>query len=472
MSLSIYLDDQVATIVEATRGRPVPVRSRLVIRFPEDLSWQQDPASAGRWLGDQMRAVGLRAKEKVGVVIPRRYAAFRTAAFPAVGQNELYDLVNLDFEAQEGERTQDLVFDFCPLTSFTDDGMQEVVVASLPNQLVNELELLAKEANLRIGHLTTSDVACLQAFRTLYPEQEFGGIVSSFEDRTEICFSQDACSSLSTTIYNIEGSDAIPPVLGGFRRLLSQSPTALQQLHSVGVAGGEFDADVACEQLAARFQVDTQVIDSEKVGAKESLVDGSFAAAVGGLALQNSQVPCLNFAAPRARAKSTNLVIPLAAVLGVALTVVGGMWWLDQREKLAQLSHRIDELRVTESEARLKIEGQQGTLDRLAELDSWTNSDIVWLDVVNDLQKQVPRDKRIYFTNLMVDSPRSMKPRIRVSGFAKGTKDFTELSSRLLELQPKLRFRPLEVRPNSGDKSYKTRFEFLLEYAPNSEVEA
>jgi len=113
-------NDRLTAVAASARGGKIAVRAWVSAQRPAETD-ANDPASLGKWVGEELRKAGLhRAARRGGVVfaVPRGEVVLKRVAFPPLGEDaDLPAMVRLQMMRQLTVSPENAAMDFVPVTA-------------------------------------------------------------------------------------------------------------------------------------------------------------------------------------------------------------------------------------------------------------------------------------------------------------------------------------------------------------------
>ncbi len=377
------------------------------------------------------------------VGVGRSSIELKNLVLPPAPADELPDMVRLQSVREFNNLAEDWPLDFIPVPS---DPQQpsDVLVAAISPELVGEIRETCQAAGLEPRRLILRPCA---AASLLGRRQPMTGktprlLVDLLADEVDLTvLLGDTVLFLRTARLPGAASspDDVRPLVSEIRRTIAavQNRWTGQRVESVTLCGDERQQTVLAAQIRQELNLPVAAFDpfaqcelTEKLSTRLPPFRSRFAPLLGMLFDEFSgDRPAIDFLNPRRRppapSRRNQYIRAGAAAAGILVAVVGGTWW-----RLASLESEIAQ-RTEESKALDPELAQMAQVEKsVAEIDRWAISDIVWLDELSNLAKQLPPPQDAILNSLRVGA-NAVGGEIRLEGLVRAPALIDQLGRKL-----------------------------------------
>jgi hypothetical protein len=308
------------------------------------------------------------------------------------------------------ESLDEVVLDYVPTGSAGPNGERQALALVIRRELLATYETLCRAAGLKLLAVTPRPFGLLACWKHVV------GLGAPVPERTDV----------AVALLTVEEHGAEFSIVHGGKLLLARSlaagPTLASEVrrnlavyaahsaqHPVGaiyVAGGEEHAPFRA-RLQASLGIPVHAIDPF-AGAQRPEIPatdrGGFASAVGLLLARGDQSPLpINFAKPKKPkpprdVKKTRLIA--AAGVAAAFLLLGVFYCYGL---LADKQKRFEEVNTRKRTLETELAKMEEDDKRIALVEDWVQSGLVWLDELYDLTSRFPDPETIRLTSLTGD---------------------------------------------------------------------
>jgi Tfp pilus assembly PilM family ATPase/Tfp pilus assembly protein PilN len=404
--LALDWDNQQVHVVAATlRGGRIQVQRAAA--WKEDRSPNPAEADAlGRLLRERLKDAGI-PLGPVLVCIGRDRVILNEVSYPAVPAHEEPAVVQFQVSKELTDAVDEVVIDYTPTSQTGTSGEQHALALVMRRELLGTYETLCQAAGLKLVALTPRPfgmLACWKQVVRTAPELADApvALLSVEETGAEFCIVQGGRLQLARSLA------AGTTLAAEVRRSLAvyAAQFSAQAVRAVYVAGGEEHAPFR-ERLHDLLGIPVHAMDPfaglERVEIPSADRAG-FVSAIGLLYAwaEHAELP-INFAQPKKPAppRDANKRRLIAAAAVAAVFLLGGVFTCYGMLADKQRQYENTYLRKTNVEKALALLEEDSK--RIASLDEWTQSGIVWLDELYDLTARFPDTETIRLTSLSGD---------------------------------------------------------------------
>jgi Tfp pilus assembly PilM family ATPase len=408
--LALDWDNQQLHVVSATlRAGRAHIERALASKEQQS----PNPAEAealGRLLRERLKSAGI-AAAPVLACIGRDRVILKEVRYPPVPAHEEPAVVQFQVSKELTDAADEVVLDYMPLPESGRNGEQHALAFVIRRELLSTYETLSKAAGLKLVALTPRPIGMLACWKQL-----IGSATRA----------SGAAPDAAVALLTVEEYGAEFCIVHGDRLLLARSLAAGTTLagevrrslavyaahsppfpvHAVYVAGGEEHAPFRA-RLQDLLGIPVQPMDPfggvDRVGIP--LTDrGGFVSAAGLLYARalRTDLP-VNFAQPKKPKPPSDVkkIRLITAGAAAALLLIGTMIY--SYSQLNDKQQRVDSLYLRKVDLEKKLAGLEEDDKRIALLEDWNQSGIVWLDELYDLTVRFPDTETIRLTSLRGD---------------------------------------------------------------------
>lgn len=434
-------------LAQLSPGR-VRVERTFVIAKPSAAASSSGPLQLD-WLKPELSRLGITGGD-VLVALPRDEAVVKRLELPEAPDEELPVLVRFQAGAKSSVALEDLALDFIPLPRRSDVPGREALMATVPRQTIDELQLVCRKAGLQpvmIG-LTAAAVAEFVARAESAADASASGaslVVARHGNRIEVSmlhrchliFSHSARLSEDAT-----GQKAQAIVAEVSRALVAlRGASGDVKIERAWTLVSASEHEHLAESLKRRLQCEVSPLDpfasvERDPRVADAIADRSlFAGPIGMLlAKADPRVPGLDFLSPRQPAvkRDTRRQRTILAGAGAAalVLILGGAHWL----RLSNLDAEIEALGARENELNEALKKAEPTNKAAEAVAKWKADGADWLEELTELAARMPPTERVYLRSLRM-IPRqgpTAAAKINLDGFSREREDATKLNDLFL----------------------------------------
>ncbi len=445
--IGLEWDDREARVVAgATRG------SHLVVEHAFSISWPAPAdggkptappaAEIGRRLGEELTARKIPRGEAL-VALSRTLLELKPLTLPPVPDEELPDMVKLQSQREFTNLHEGSLIDFIPLSGSATEP-RGVLAAAVPPDLVKQVRQVCDGAGLKLERLTLRPCGAAALLNRAHPKSERIKLLVDlmWDDADLTVLVGDQVAYLRTVRLPVDATtgDVARPLVSEIRRTMAAAQNQLgsQRVEAVYFCGDQRQAAVA-EALGKSLEQPVRAFDPfqglELGGALRSagIVEASrFAPLLGTLSEEAAGArPALDFLHPRrrpAQKSRTERVRPLALAAGAVFAAAALFFYW----QLAGLDTQIAEKRLALTAAKQEAEKFDKIRLQHKALETWQDSDIVWLDELASISRQATPPQAVMFTGLVFDTTGAKgTPQAKIDVLARSIEDIQAIGNRL-----------------------------------------
>ncbi|HEY1377426.1 MAG TPA: pilus assembly protein PilM, partial [Gemmataceae bacterium] len=447
------------------------------------LAWpeEQPPSAAraegfGQRLKERLREAGVAAAPLV-VAVGRDRVVLKEVRYPAVPPHEEPAVVRFQAVKELTDAADEVVIDYQAGDAPDPTGERKALAVSIRKDLLNAYQAIARSAGLKLVAVAPRAfgvIACLQRLATPAPEPGTAfAVLSVGEKGGEFAVARGEALAFARPVSGPAlASDAA--LLGEIRRNLAvyagQAPQ--HPVRALYVAEASILPPVSHGGLISDRLRDTLAIPVFRfdplagVEAPAGAAAGSFAGAAGLIHLsgRGGRLP-INFVRPREPKPPVDpnrrLLTWAAVAAGVLILAGGGFGYSLVAAKDRELA-RLNQEKSDQDDILLKLDQDER---RIAAVDQWLKSEIVWADEVYDLTARFPDVNRLRLTEFTAEpvpqpppqpgrpaDPNKPVARVKLKGLS--TEDDRNLSTLMRELvKDAARVDAKQVGPNATGTS-------------------
>ncbi|WP_339731135.1 hypothetical protein [uncultured Gimesia sp.] len=458
-------------------GSAISVKRAFHIAWPDELHPTQDPISAGSWLKNEFARLKLASKQ-VLISFPRHDSTIRLIEIPNVPLDEVPEIVRFQTATKSSVPLGQLFLDYLLLPLQEEKITRDVLVASILKELHDQAVKTFRSMGLEIvstgiSSLTAAEwIAHVDSKILNVPTL----IVNQIDHHLELSLinKQQLLFSYSTSITSGDQAaieQAMQTEINRF--LLSRSAQlAGQNVETVFLIGVPQSQQEFAAKLGERLQCAVEVLDPltylNSTTSEETVFEfpGVLAGPLGMLYSQSQKkLDAIDFLHPhKAEEKPDRRKLQIGlGVAGVVLVLLTAMF-LTQRS-VSDLDEQLaDRQKVSKDLAEFLKRGQP-TLESVALIDEWENSNSKALKVMQELNTVLPGTDRVYLNELDVTRSAGQSiSRLRATGHAKNDLDIRDLNQQLSNNH--YRVHPKRSNLTTADSVYPVPFEIDAERLP------
>ncbi|QDV53136.1 type IV pilus biogenesis protein PilM [Gimesia fumaroli] len=466
--------------VEAhTSGSAVSVKRAFHIAWPDELHPARDPISAGSWLKNEFSRLKIASKQ-ILISFPRHDATIRLIEIPDVPLEEVPEIVRFQTATKSSVPLGQLMLDYLLLPAQEGKATRDVLVASISKDLHQQSVKTFQSMGLEIVSTGISSLAAAEWVShidvdnanldvpTLIVNQIDHHLELSLISKYELLFSH------STSISSGDQAAIQSAMQTEINRFLLSRSAQLggQNIELVFLIGDPLSLQDFTASLGERLHCRVEVLDpllqiktgSDEVPVLES--PGVLAGPLGMLYAQSQKkLDGVDFLHPhKAEEKPDRRKLQIGlGVAGVVLILLTAMYLT--QSSVADLDDQIAERKKVQKDLDEFLKRGQPTLESVALIDEWENSNSKALKIMQELDTVLPGTDRVYLSELDVTRSAGQSiSRLRATGHAKDDLDVRDLNQQLSNNN--YRVHPKRSNNTTTDPAYPVPFEIDAERLP------
>jgi Tfp pilus assembly PilM family ATPase/FtsZ-binding cell division protein ZapB len=464
--------EQIAGVLATVGGGQVVVRQSFVI--PRKSATGSDAALPPDWLRQELARLGVAPTSQVLVTLPRDDAFVRRLELPEVPDEELPTIVRFQMGTKSSVSMDDQSLDFIPLAKRSELPGREVLAATVPHELLNEIRQQCQGLNATLAGVGLAATAIAEL--VVRAEEGVTGdrsgvslVVGRFAHRLEIAvyrlggvfFSHAARLSAgvdgeSQSIVP-EVSRALVALRGALSDLKIERVWTLVSPAEQETVGSALERRLNCEvrPLNAWGMVST----AGEAASPDQAESPQFAGPLGMLLSRGaSRALALDFLNPRKTVvkpdnRKRNLQLAGLGAGALVASLLGYQAWT-----VSSLDAEIEQLKFKDNQLAAEIKKAKPIENSVALIEKWRGDNVDWLEQMRDLAERMPSTERIYLESLQLTRVGSQPPKLIAHGFAREQKDVMELSS-ALHMSERYRVMPYQASKTGADSFYPWRID-------------
>ena len=476
--LAINWDKTGLSGVEAhVSGSAVSVKRSFQIVWPDEIDPSQDPISAGSWLKNEFSRLEITSKQ-ILISFPRHDSTIRLIEIPDVPLEEVPEIVRFQTATKSSVPLGQLFLDYILLPLQEGNTTRDVLVASIVTELHNQAVKTFQSMGLEIVATGISSLATAEWIAHLNSESLDRPtlIVNQIDHHLELTLinKQQLLFSHSTSISTEDESvtqQAIQTEINRF--LLSRSAQlAGQNIETVFLIGVPRAQQEFAVKLGERLHCVVEVLDPllspSSADGKETEFDspGVLAGPLGMLYSQSQKkLDGVDFLHPhKAEEKPDRRKLQIGLGVAGVLLILLTAFFLTQ-SRVADLDEQIAQRQKIQKDLDEFLKRGQPTLESVALIDEWENSNSKALKVIQEFDTVLPGTDRVYLSELDVTRSAGQSiSRIRAIGHAKDELDVRDLNQQLSNNN--YRVHPKRSNNTTTDTAYPFAFDIDAERLP------
>lgn len=476
--LALNWDKSELTGMEAQQsGSSISIKRSFHIVWPDEVNPTLDPISAGSWLKQEFARLKLTAKN-VLISFPRHESTVRLLEIPNVPIEEIPEIVRFQAATKSSLPLGQLLMDHLLLPSQDGKETRDVLVASIVktvhDQAVETFQSMGMDViSTGVSSISTAEwIAHLDAVKmnqpTLIVNQVDHHLEMSLINNRHLLFT----NSTSLTSEDREATEqAMVTEINRFR-LASSSQLAGQKIKQVFLIGEQQLQQNFSAKIEERFDCSVELVNP-LMNIETSSPDfvsleypGMLAGPLGMLySLAQKQIEVVDFLNPHKveeKPDRRKLQIGLG-VAGVVLILITALFLTSSR--VSDLDAEIAERQKTQTNLKELLKRGQPTLESVALIQNWENSNSKALQVMQELDVHLPGTDRIYLSEIsLTRSAGQSISRLKATGHAKDDLDVRDLNRELSNNN--YRLQPKRTNNVTYDAEYPVPFEIDAERLP------
>jgi Tfp pilus assembly PilM family ATPase len=455
-------------------SRPIIEHAFSVSLRPSEAEGEPAGVDVGQRIAAALAARGI-ARVDAMLSIGRASIELRQLSLPPTPDDELPDMVRFQAMREFNELDENWLLDFLPIGESA-DGARNVLAAAIDSRLIEQLQTTCRKASLKPKRLILRPCAAASLFERARGDAETRPtlLVDLLSDEVDLTvMERGKAIFLRTTRLGgdpIEDADHAGALAGEIRRTTAAAQNQLggERVEAVVLCGaGEKHAALA-RSLEERLGSPTTLFDPFEglqldPELRRNLPDhpGRFAPLLGILLAEAENRPHgIDFLHPRRRPKPPSrhrrFVAPAVAVLLVVGWIIVRGWM-----ESAQLADEIDYLKAESKQwdqATAQAEKLQG---KVAEIERWASTDVVWLDELRMLSEKFPSAKEAMLTDLTLGgSAAKGGGEMKMAGFVRSPAAIDAIEQNLRDARHHVEGKGSREDPST--KGYSWRFDTSL----------
>ena len=390
------------------------------------------PKEIGRQLAAALSSRRYRgAKALVGV--GRTSIELKLFNLPPAPDDELPEMVRFQAPREFATWGEGWPLDFVALAGDAEQ-QRAVLAATIPPDAVKQIEDICAVAGLKPEHLVLRSCAAasLLSRANQQASKEPQLLIDLLADELDLTVTIEDRVVFTRTARlpsdALATAEFAKPLVAEVRRTLGavQNQLGGRRVERVWLyAGGDEHVELA-RHLAESLNLPTEVFDPFADAANASHLAmaqaphrGRFAPVLGMLLDAASATPhAIDFLQPKRRPEKPSqrpriLAYSTAATVLVALGVGGG-WW-----RLSQLDAEIAQWQQQVAAKQKLVDPSTQVIDRVAAIDAWRASDIVWLNEMKRLAEKLPPPEDVMLTEVRFAAQQGGGGKIEFDGLVK-----------------------------------------------------
>jgi hypothetical protein len=412
----------------------------------------KDPAALGRKLAAFLKSNGFAARQAV-VGFPAQWLMFKEKVLPGATEDATAGMLSIQAERDFSLEPSALALDF--LASPAAGGGQNILLAAATRERIEQIQQLARAAEIKLLSITSSSLAISQAAgepKILYVGD--GGIESIVAKPPAVPIIRYIAPASSV---GGNGKDSTLP--GAIRRVISMGGNELAAAELLLCDDSGIDDSLVDELIAEKF------IASKMGGLFPRIAaggDADKAHATAGIALalrasqSNAGIDFLHSRlAPKLPSKMTSTRIWGAVAMAAACLVLGYLVydWRQSVREVAELAQKRDDMKDN-------IQSAKHLISRINSTRDWYERRPNYLECLRTLTLSFPEESRVWATHL------SMREDMKgiLTGRAADEKSVLDLLDKLKTSPLLSDIKMLQMRSSGGKNpeiSFSVSFAFI-----------
>jgi Tfp pilus assembly PilM family ATPase len=370
----------------------IHVQRTLSAPVPDDVS-PDDPASFGKWIGEQLRESGF-PRGGVIVALAREHVVLKRMMLPTRDAGELPEMTRLAMHRELPFDSQHAVIDYIPVEH--SDAGTTVLAVAVPDSVVAHARAVMKAAGYGIERISLRGMGAAALMRTYGYDEHFTSLaIDVTNENVEFCIVASGVVRFSRGVEFTDAHDvrSIADRVRTETRRTWMSYRIVEEESAVTSAflmGDRQVSDLVSQSIDDMLKVQTEVLgDHPMVHCDDESMDRVWPLA--GLLLESQlDGELIDIAAPRKapdRTAATRRRVFAAAAVVVLLLLAA---WTFARRDLGALQREADTLRTTARNLTPEYAQFERDGARLNHLAMWEQTRVDWLDHLLFLQQQLP----------------------------------------------------------------------------------
>ncbi len=452
----------------------VSAKRTFQISWPEQLHPEKDPVSAGSWLKNEFSRLKLSAKQ-ILVSFPRHDTTIRLLEIPEVPLDEVPEIVQLQTATRSSVPLNQLLLDYLLLPAREGKVTREVLVASIAKQTHEQVINTFQSMGLEITATGISSVNAVVWISHIKPAVMDAPalIVNLVETNLEmtLVLQRQISFTSSTAMGSTDPVIVDQTIQTEINRFLLSRSSQLgsEKINQILLIGGRPDCAALLQE---RLQCAVEVINPlqqeqfSQEPPEEITSPGVLAGPLGILySLQQKHLDIIDFLHPhKAEQKPDRRKLQIG--LGLAGTVLIFLTALYlTHQSVSDLDEQIADRQKIQRDLDELLKRGQPTLESVALIQKWEDTNSKTLNVLRELETNLPGTDRIYLSELDVNRSSSQSlSRLRAIGNAKDDLDARDLNQQLSKNN--FRVHPKRSSNKTYDSEYPVPFEIDAELLP------
>lgn len=437
--------DQIIAATGSASGKSVRIQSAVTV---DREGGTLNPREIGQKLSTALDGAGIKTEEAV-VVFPRDLVTFHRITLPNLGDDEIPEMVRMQAATRLTVPVESVCLDFVPLPIEAGAEVREVILVTLPQQYVTQVGEALAVCQLRLSSVRVSSfgIAASAVNAGLVSSNQGSdsveAIIALGSDSIEMIFMDGnsvAFSHSGASWTTIDAAEQAVRAEVSRARMAAAEDMGTYSVSRLTLIGSPEVTAVVPDSITRRLN-DAAVV---RVDPNELLITGDFGAVsasdmlaisgamVGGRSSAVGNVDLIN---PRKapEKKDYSRLKKLLVGGGLALAIVGAWKYRDSRISAYETETAKIKSDISSMKDRYKQSGTE--LELAAEIQSWSDRDISWLDEMMKVREIMGSTERVFIKDVKFQhsDSRTHVGTISANGLAKSRRDIEDLERRLRE---------------------------------------
>jgi hypothetical protein len=459
--------DEIRGLEASVAGSRVSIRRQFQFQRPDDVDLS-DPASAGAWLGTQLLEARVQARQAL-VVLPSEDVVLKLLQLPPAAGETLPNAVRYQAGMHSAVPLDQLVVDYIPLREAESESGHQVLMASVPATLVQQIQSLAETSKLEVVSIGLASLAiCEVVARTAVDRSrrdEASLLVHLADGRLEVLLHHGSFVLLSH-VAHVASDDAGPVLAQVHRALIAHESQNGGHRFVRGCLIADVDnPNTLCSALATQFNCKIEPLSLPKELSAAAGLLGSYGALLQQSEEASRTIDFVNPRRPIAKREHTKLYAGIVAAAVVAMLVCV---YAASRLYLQTLNEQIAEKQAHVQKLEAALEQGRPTMELSDVVATWEDRRLDWLAEMNRMAAAMPNQPeptqhRIYLDVWRLDTtPGDLRGTVQADGFARDRRDVEILNQRLDD-QDGLRIRPNAIPESKSGDEYPVPFQIDID---------
>ena len=454
--------DEARVLLATPRGSNLTLESAFDVPLPpRNGKTETDHVAAGEAIRTalQRRSIG---KADCVVAVGRASIELKYLSLPPAPDDELPDLVRFQAMREFNAIGEDWPLDFLPLDS---DPTQprNVLAAAIAPQLIEQIRSACQVAGLEAQRMILRPCAVASLLRRHRPVsgEQVRLLVDLLASEVDLTVMRgDSIVFLRTARIAAESHspEASRPLVLEIRRTLAAVSQRLagQRVEAIYVCGDGEPHRALATQIQKELELPAHLFDpfetvqlSHEFRSTPPVHPGRYAPLVGMLVDEaQGSVHAIDFLHPRQKPVPPSKRNKYAIAAGTAAAVVAlaafGVWL-----RAASLDSDIETLASTSKSLDGELKRLQESQKAVDDIDKWAASDVVWLDELHELARDLPDSKELKLTDVRVSSS-TAESKVELQGMAKEPATISSLNAKLSDARHTVGLDSIQPDPKSS----------------------